>query len=190
MDAQEWYHPKPQSWLVLTLLPACRLALWQARRRVSKPCLRFSAKRPRANTLQTRVHMLCRLAFFRLSPLESSRSLPCPAHPCHDVAAQSVPVTAARFAQRRLAHHPFVPVANGRYSKQAASVWCVPTVLLDSTAGDRSAQVSRVPCCATLLAHMMVLARPSRTPHGCRTRGPSVYIVAGLGNPPSSRGPS
>ena len=127
---------------------------------------------------------------FHLSPLESSCSLPCPTHPCHDVAAQSVPVTAARFAQRRLAHHPFVPVANGRYSKQAASVWCVPTVLLDSTAGDRSAQVSRVPCCATLLAHMMVLARPSRTPHGCRTRGPSVYIVAGLGNPPSSRGPS
>ena len=100
------------------------------------------------------------------------------------------PVTAARFAQRRLAHHPFVPVANGRYSKQAASVWCVPTVLLDSTAGNRSAQVSRVPCCATLLAHMMVLARPSRTPHGCRTRGPSVYSVAGLGYPPSSRGPS
>ena len=64
MDAQEWYHPKPQSWLVLTLLPACRLALWQARRRVSKPCLRFSAKRPRVNTLQTRVHTLCRLAFF------------------------------------------------------------------------------------------------------------------------------
>ena len=50
------------------------------------------------------------------------------------------------------------PVANGRYSKQAASVSCVPTVLLDSTAGNRSAQVSRVSCCAILLAHMMVFA--------------------------------
>ena len=95
---------------------------------------------------------------FRLSPLESSCSLPCPAHPCHDVAAQSVPVTAARFAQRRLAHHPFVPVANGRYSKQAAAVWCVPTVLLDAPAGNRSAQVPHVLCLATLLVHMMVFA--------------------------------